>query len=45
MVRDESKVQPLKDMGVESIRALGRPEHVLYDVKCCLPKDAVDGRL
>ena len=34
-----------KDMGVESIRALGRPEHILYDVKCCLPKDAVDGRL
>jgi len=32
-------------MGVEKIRALGKPNAVLYDVKSLLPKDQVDGRL
>ena len=32
-------------LGVEAIRALGKPNHVLFDVKHILPKDAVDARL
>jgi UDP-N-acetyl-D-galactosamine dehydrogenase len=32
-------------MGAEAIRALGKPNHVLFDVKHILPKDAVDARL
>jgi UDP-N-acetyl-D-galactosamine dehydrogenase len=32
-------------MGVEGIRALGRPNLVLFDIKSVLPKEAVDGRL
>ncbi len=32
-------------MGVEAIRKLGKPEHILYDIKSVLPKDAVDARL
>ena len=32
-------------MGVERIRALGRPDAVLYDVKQLFPRDQVDGRL
>ena len=32
-------------MGVEKIRALGKPNAILYDVKSLLPKDQVDGRL
>ncbi len=34
-----------KQLGAEGIRALGKPKHILYDVKHILPKDAVDGRL
>ncbi|NRB41177.1 MAG: Vi polysaccharide biosynthesis UDP-N-acetylglucosamine C-6 dehydrogenase TviB [Pseudomonadales bacterium] len=34
-----------KDMGAEAIRALGKPDAVLYDIKYVLPADAVDGRL
>lgn len=34
-----------KEMGVEQIRALGKPEHVLYDLKYVLPKDSIDMRL
>jgi UDP-N-acetyl-D-galactosamine dehydrogenase len=34
-----------KDWGAEKIRALGKPEHVLYDVKHVLPKDDSDLRL
>jgi len=34
-----------QDMGAEGIRRLGKPQHVLFDVKSMLPKDAVDGRL
>nr|WP_207280685.1 Vi polysaccharide biosynthesis UDP-N-acetylglucosamine C-6 dehydrogenase TviB [Thiocystis violacea] len=32
-------------LGVEGIRALGKPDVILYDVKQLLPRDAVDGRL
>ncbi|MDX1590199.1 MAG: Vi polysaccharide biosynthesis UDP-N-acetylglucosamine C-6 dehydrogenase TviB [Oleiphilaceae bacterium] len=34
-----------REMGVEAIRALGREQHVLFDVKYVLPKESVDGRL
>jgi len=34
-----------QDMGAAGIRRLGKPQHVLFDVKSMLPKDAVDGRL
>ncbi|MEH0760272.1 Vi polysaccharide biosynthesis UDP-N-acetylglucosamine C-6 dehydrogenase TviB [Vibrio sp. 16] len=34
-----------KEMGVEKIRALGKPEHVLYDLKYVLDKESVDMRL
>ena len=33
------------DLGVAGIRAFGKPESVLYDVKYVLPREAVDGRL
>jgi UDP-N-acetyl-D-galactosamine dehydrogenase len=32
-------------LGVDAIRALGKPNHVLFDVKHILPKDSVDARL
>jgi UDP-N-acetyl-D-galactosamine dehydrogenase len=32
-------------MGAEQIHALGTDGHVLFDVKCALPKSTVDGRL
>ena len=34
-----------KEMGAEGIRAFGKPEHVLYDLKYILPADAADLRL
>ncbi|WP_062059861.1 nucleotide sugar dehydrogenase [Cellvibrio sp. OA-2007] len=34
-----------REMGAEGIRALGAPDHVLFDVKHVLPKAAVDARL
>ena len=34
-----------REMGVERIRALGKPASVLFDVKYLLPATAVDGRL
>ncbi|WP_335911639.1 Vi polysaccharide biosynthesis UDP-N-acetylglucosamine C-6 dehydrogenase TviB [Shewanella indica] len=34
-----------KEMGIEKIRALGKAEHVLYDLKYVLDKDSVDMRL
>lgn len=37
--------QKFRDMGADTIRALGKPNHVLFDVKHILPKDAVDARL
>jgi UDP-N-acetyl-D-galactosamine dehydrogenase len=33
------------EMGVDKIRALGKPGAVLFDVKNVLPKHEVDGRL
>jgi UDP-N-acetyl-D-galactosamine dehydrogenase len=37
--------QQFREMGIERIRALGKPDSVLFDVKYLLPADAVDGRL
>ena len=37
--------QEFLDMGADEIRALGHKDHVLYDVKCVLPKEKVDARL
>ncbi len=34
-----------KTMGVDNIRALGKNNHVLYDLKYVLPKESVDMRL
>ncbi|MEO0974229.1 MAG: Vi polysaccharide biosynthesis UDP-N-acetylglucosamine C-6 dehydrogenase TviB, partial [Pseudomonadota bacterium] len=34
-----------QEMGVTAIRALGKAEHVLYDIKYALQADEVDGRL
>ncbi len=34
-----------RELGAEGIRALGKTESVIYDVKYVLPRDAVDGRL
>ncbi len=34
-----------KEMGIDAIKALGKANHVLYDLKCVLPKDSVDMRL
>ena len=33
------------EMGTEAIRTLGKPGHVLYDIKSLLPKAEVDARL
>lgn len=33
------------EMGIETIRALGKPEHILYDVKYLFPADQTDARL
>jgi len=37
--------EQFKEMGAAAIRELGKAEHVLYDIKSMLPKDAVDNRL
>ncbi|QQZ37586.1 MULTISPECIES: Vi polysaccharide biosynthesis UDP-N-acetylglucosamine C-6 dehydrogenase TviB [unclassified Pseudomonas] len=37
--------QQFKEMGAASIRAVGKPEHVLYDLKYLLPAEASDLRL
>lgn len=37
--------QQFQRMGVKAIRALGRKNHVLYDIKSVLPADQVDARL
>jgi len=37
--------QEFKDMGAEEIHALGKENHVVYDIKYILPSDDVDGRL
>jgi len=33
------------ELGAAGIRAFGKPDAVVYDVKYVLPRDAVDGRL
>ncbi|WP_248919149.1 Vi polysaccharide biosynthesis UDP-N-acetylglucosamine C-6 dehydrogenase TviB [Pseudomonas entomophila] len=37
--------QQFKDLGIESIRTLGKAEHVLYDLKYLLPAEQSDLRL
>ena len=37
--------QQFKDMGAAEIRALGKPEHILYDLKYLLPAEESDLRL
>src|SRR5690606_25442492 len=37
--------EEFRTMGVNGIRALGKPQSVVYDVKYVLPRGAVDGRL
>ena len=37
--------QEFKEMGVQAIRALGKPEHVLYDLKYILSAEEADIRL
>lgn len=37
--------QQFKAMGAQAIRTLGKAQHVLYDLKYILPKDATDLRL
>ena len=37
--------QQFLDMGANAIRALGRQDSIVFDVKSVLPKDFVDGRL
>ncbi|PID59921.1 MAG: Vi polysaccharide biosynthesis UDP-N-acetylglucosamine C-6 dehydrogenase TviB [Gammaproteobacteria bacterium] len=34
-----------RELGADGIRAFGRKEHILYDIKSVLPKAAVDARL
>jgi UDP-N-acetyl-D-galactosamine dehydrogenase len=37
--------QQIKDMGIELVRSLCKPEHVIYDVKYLFDLNQVDGRL
>ena len=37
--------EQFRELGAAGIRAHGKPESVLYDVKYVLPREAVDGRL
>ena len=37
--------QQFRDLGAAGIRAFGKPESVLYDVKYVLAREEVDGRL
>lgn len=37
--------QTFRELGADAIRAFGKPNHVLFDVKHILPKAAVDARL
>tara|TARA_E500000178_G_scaffold112240_1_gene112138 strand:- start:519 stop:839 length:321 start_codon:yes stop_codon:yes gene_type:complete len=34
-----------KKINIEQLRAYGKNEHVIYDIKCIFPQDQVDGRL
>ena len=37
--------EQFRELGAAGIRAHGKPESVLYDVKYVLPRETVDGRL
>jgi UDP-N-acetyl-D-galactosamine dehydrogenase len=37
--------EQFKTLGAAGIRAFGKPDSIIYDVKYVLPRDAVDGRL
>lgn len=37
--------QQFRQLGAEGVKALCKPNHVIYDVKYVLPKEAVDARL
>lgn len=37
--------QKFRDLGADAIRAFGKPNHVLFDVKHILPKEVADARL
>ena len=34
-----------KEMGLDGVKALGKTNHVLYDIKYLFPSEGVDGRL
>ena len=33
------------EMGAQAINAFGKPSHILFDIKNCLPREAVTARL
>lgn len=37
--------QEFKEFGIDALRRLGKPKHVLYDIKHMLPANVTDGRL
>jgi len=37
--------EQFKELGIEGVKALGKDNHVLYDIKYLFPSDCVDGRL
>jgi UDP-N-acetyl-D-galactosamine dehydrogenase len=37
--------EQFRRLGSEGIRAFGKPQSIVYDVKYVLPRDSVDGRL
>jgi UDP-N-acetyl-D-galactosamine dehydrogenase len=37
--------EQFRRLGAEGIRAFGKPQSIVYDVKYVLPRESVDGRL
>jgi UDP-N-acetyl-D-galactosamine dehydrogenase len=37
--------EQFKELGIEGVKALGKDNHVVYDIKYLFPSDSVDGRL
>ncbi|MFT6439719.1 Vi polysaccharide biosynthesis UDP-N-acetylglucosamine C-6 dehydrogenase TviB [Cycloclasticus pugetii] len=37
--------EQFKELGIEGVKALGKDNHVVYDIKYLFPSDGVDGRL
>ena len=37
--------EQFKKLGIEGVKALGKDNHVVYDIKYLFPSDSVDGRL